>query len=55
MKRFRSTNRAIRRGHLRVVFQEIPFGSSSEGNVQMIKIPRIERRTSNDNQKWLSY
>ena len=55
MKKFRSANRAIRRGHLRVVLQEVPFGFTADGQVQMMKMPKIERRASNNNQLWLAY
>lgn len=55
MKRFRSTNRAIRRGNLRYILDKIPTGFSTDGQVQFISVPKLQRKSSNDNKLWLAY
>lgn len=55
MKRFRSINRAIKRGHLRFGFDKVPAGFTAEGGLQFQYIPKLERRSNNNNKLWLAY
>ena len=64
MKKFRSLNRALRRGHLRVNYKPVVTGEFEDiGNPitgsqlvpKVVQVPVLERRSSRCRKVWLKY
>ena len=62
--RFKSTTRALHRGHLRVNYKPVVTGQFKDiGNPitgsqlipEVIQVPYLERRTSTNKRKWIPY
>ena len=64
MKKFRSLNRALSRGHLRVNYKPVvtvefeDIGNPITGSQlvpKVVQVPFLERRTSTNRKKWVTY